>query len=399
MKYDFTTVLNREGRDLIAAEKIPFEGIREKAPFDRIPMWVADMSFPTAPCVLEAIRERLSFPNFGYFSESEAYTRAILDWHRTRKGVSDLTAECIGYENGVLGGISSAIRVLTSPGDPVLLHAPTYVGFTHVLEDTGRKAVHSSLFRDEAGIWRMDFEDMDRKIRQEKIHLAIFCSPHNPTGRVWERWEIEKAMAVYAANDCIVLSDEIWSDLILPGHTHIATQSVSADARSRTAAFYSPSKTFSLAGMITSYHICYTPWLRDRLRREGELTHYNSQNALSMAALIGAYTEGADWLKECMQVINENMDYACGFIRDHFPGVRVMRPQGTYMLFLDCGEWCRTHGVSIRDLQRKGVEAGVIWQDGEAFLWPDAIRMNLALPYSRLTEAMRRLKEYAFVEK
>lgn len=397
MTYDFTTVMDRRGHDIIAADIIPFPDVKVDEGFSAIPMWVADMSFPTAPCILEAMEERLRFPNFGYFREPEAYYRAILDWHRQRKGVTDLTREHIGYENGVLGGVSSAIRMLTAPGDKILLHAPVYVGFTHVLKSIGREAVHTKLIRDGQGVWRMDYEDMDRKLREHKIHLAIFCSPHNPTGRVWEREEIEKAMAVYAANDCTVISDEIWSDIIMPGAKHIPTQSVSEDAKARSLAFYAPSKTFSLAGLIGSYHVVYDPRLRDRLRRESELSHYNNQNVLSMAALIGAYTRGGPWVDEMCAVVDGNLRYACGFIREHFPGVRVMQSQGTYMLFLDCGDWCREHGVPLRELLARGIRAGVIWQDGESFFWPDSIRLNLALPFSLLQEALERLKRCAFV--
>ena len=397
MHYDFTTVLDRHGHDIIAADMIPFRDAAVESGFSTIPMWIADMSFPTAPCVLEALEERLRFPNFGYFAAPDAYYRAIIDWHRQRKGVTGLEKEHIGYENGVLGGVSTAIRMLTTPGEEILLHAPVYVGFTHVLENTGRRALHTDLIRDGDGVWRMDYEDMDRKLREHKIHLAIFCSPHNPTGRVWERWEIEKAMEIYAANDCLVISDEIWSDILMPGVRHIPTQSVSEDAKMRTIAFYAPSKTFSLAGLIGSYHVVYNPRLRQRMAREGDMTHYNSQNVLSMAALIGAYTKGGDWVDEMCAVVDQNLRYACDFIEKNFPGVRVMRPQGTYMLFLDCGDWCRAHGVSIQELQRRGVRAGVIWQDGESFFWPDSIRMNLALPFSLLQEAMERLKTYAFL--
>ena len=311
--------------------------------------------------------------------------------------MTDLGKEHIGYENGVLGGVSSAIRMLTTPGDKILLHAPTYVGFTHVLENTGRTAVHTDLVRDENGIWRMDYEDMDRKLKEHRIHLAIFCSPHNPTGRVWERWEIEKAMEVYARNDCLVISDEIWSDILMPGVRHIPTQTVSEDAKMRTIAFYAPSKTFSLAGLIGSYHVVYDPLLRDRLRKESELSHYNNQNVLSMEALIGAYTKGGAWVDEMCAVVDGNLRYACDFIAEHFPGVSVMRSQGTYMLFLDCGDWCRTHSVSIQELLGRGIRAGVIWQNGESFFWPDSIRLNLALPLSLLQEAMERLKQYVFV--
>ena len=397
MTYDFTTILDRQGHDIIAADIIPLEDGKVDEGFSSIPMWVADMSFPTAPCILEALAQRQQFPNFGYFREPERYYRAIIDWHRQRKGVTDLEQEHIGYENGVLGGVSSAIRMLSAPGDKILLHAPVYVGFTHVLNSLGRTAVHTDLVRDEAGIWRMDYADMDRKLKENKIHLAIFCSPHNPTGRVWERREIEKALEIYAANNCIVISDEIWSDIIMPGYRHIPTQSVSEDAKKRTIAFYAPSKTFSLAGLIGSYHVVYDPLLRDRLRKESELTHYNNQNVLSMEALIGAYTGGGPWVDQMCAVVDKNLRYSCDFIAAHFPGVSVMRPQGTYMLFLDCGDWCREHCVSIQALLERGIRAGVIWQNGESFFWPDSIRLNLALPFSLLQEAMERLRKYAFI--
>lgn len=248
MQYDFETILDRRGRDALALDVIPYSGVEPKAGFSRIPMWVADMSFPTAPPVLEAIQARLSHPNFGYYRLTDAYYDSIIRWQQARHGVSGLERRHIGYENGVLGGVSSVVQALTCPGEPILVHSPTYVGFTHTLERLGRLIVHTPLKRDEAGVWRMDYADMDRQLKEHDIHLAILCSPHNPCGRVWERWELEQAMEVYAANDCTVISDEIWSDLIMPGHTHIPTQSVSADARSRTAAFYAPTKTFSLAG-------------------------------------------------------------------------------------------------------------------------------------------------------
>ena len=397
MKYDFTTVLDRSGRDCLAADKIPFPGLRVDPGFDVIPMWIADMAFPTAPPVMDAIRKRLEMPNFGYFPLSKEYYDAILDWQRRRNGVTELRPEHIGYENGVLGGLSSAIQAFTAPGDKILVHSPTYVGFTHTLDDTGRPAVHSPLVRDEQGIWRMDYEDMDRKLKENRIHFAIFCSPHNPCGRVWERWEIEKAMEVYAANDCVVISDEIWSDIILPGHRHIPTQSVSADAKERVIAFYAPSKTFSLAGLVGSYHIIYNDYLRARVQRRGVLSHYNDPNILSMHALIGGYRDGEDWVEEMISVIDGNVRLACDFIEANFPGVSVMRPEGTYMLYLDCGEWCREHGVPIAELQARGVRCGVVWQNGEDFFWPDTIRVNLALPRARLEEALRRLKAYAFV--
>ena len=399
MKYNFTDIIERNGKDAIAAEKIPYAAdVQVKAGFSRIPMWVADMNFATAPSIPQKVAERLEHPLYGYFEPRQEYYDAIIRWQQERHGVQGLTKECIGYENGVLGGVVSALNVFCSRGDKVLLHSPTYVGFTGSLGNNGYDMVLSPLHRDEKGVWRMDFADMEKKLKEQSIHAAVFCSPHNPCGRVWERWELEEAMALFKKYDVKVVSDEIWSDIILDGNTHIPTQSISEDARMRTAALYAPSKTFNLAGLIGSYHIIYNPWIRDRVLKESSLCHYNSMNVLSMYALLGAYSdEGAEWADELCQVLSGNVAYACDYIAEHFPGVSVAKPQGTYMLLLDCSDWCSQHGKTIDDVQRAGVEAGVIWQDGRAFHSPCGIRMNLALPKTLLEEAMDRLRKYVFV--
>lgn len=399
MKYDFTSILERHGKDAIAVDGLG-KGFAPPAPkegVDAIPMWVADMNFPTVPTIQEAIIERVKHPAFGYFSPSDEYFDSIIRWHEKRNGVTGLEREHIGYENGVLGGVLSALTAFAAPGDGVLLHSPTYIGFTGSIENNGFKIVHTPLKKDENGVWRMDFEDMDAKLKANKIHVAVFCSPHNPCGRVWEKWEVEKAMEVYKANDCVVISDEIWSDIIMPGHKHVPTQSVSEDAKNRTVALYAPSKTFNLAGLIGSYHIIYNQYLRDRVAAKGEKPHYNSMNVLSMHALIGAYKpEGYEWVDELCQVLDGNISYACDFIEKHFEGVEVFRPEGTYMLFLDCTRWCEAHGKTIDEVEKAGWDAGVVWQDGRMFHGPCAIRMNLALPLSRVKEAFDRLEKYVF---
>lgn len=401
MKYDFTSIMDRHGKDSIAVDglgKNPgFTPDVPKEGFDAIPMWVADMNFPTVPTITEAIIERAKHPAFGYFHPTDEYFNSIIRWQETRNGITGLTADCIGYENGVLGCVMSALAAFAAPGDPVLLHSPTYIGFTNSLRNGNYKIVHSPLKLDNEGIWRMDFEDMDAKLKANNIRIAIFCSPHNPCGRVWERWEIEKAMEVYKANDCIVISDEIWSDIILDGHHHIPTQTVSEDARNRTIAVYAPSKTFNLAGLVGSYHIIYNKRLRSRVRAAGSKSHYNSMNVLSMHALIGAYKpEGHEWVDELCQVLTGNITFACDYIAEHFPGVHVSRPQGTYMLFLDCSDWCQTHEKTLDEVIKAGWDVGVAWQDGRMFHGPCAIRMNLALPLSRVKEAFERLHQYVF---
>ncbi len=401
MKYDFTSIMDRRGKDAIAVDGLgTLPGFAPDLPkdgYDTIPMWVADMNFPTVPSICAAIVERVQHPAFGYFSPSEEYYNAIIKWQEERNGVTGLTKECIGYENGVLGGVISVLNAFSAPGDAILLHSPTYIGFTMSLENNGRKIIHSPLKQDENGVWRMDYEDMDKKIKAHKIHTAIFCNPHNPCGRVWEKWEIEKAMEVYKNNDCIVISDEIWSDLILDGNKHIPVQSVSEDARKRTISLYAPSKTFNLAGLIGSYHIIYDPYLRDRVRAQSSKSHYNDMNVLSMHALIGAYgPEGAEWVDELCQVLTSNVNYAYDYITKNFKGVKLSKPQGTYMLFMDCTDWCKENGKTIDELEKAGWDVGVAWQDGRMFHGPCSIRLNLALPFSRVEEAMKRLNEHVF---
>lgn len=402
MKYDFTSIIDRRGKDAMAIDNIgkkhwgnepdfPKEG------FDPIPMWVADMNFGTAPAVTDAIIARAQHPTFGYFGARDEYYQSIIDWQSRRNGHIGLEKKHIGYENGVHGFVTSAVSVLSAPGDKILVHSPVYVGFWSDIEGIGRNSVYSELKKDENGIWRMDYEDMDAKLKANNIHLAIFCSPHNPTGRIWERWEIEKAMEVYAANNCYVISDEIWADLVFSGYKHIPTQMANNWAREHVVAVYAPSKTFNLAGLIGSYHIIYNDYLRDRIRKHSGSTHYNSMNVLSMHALLGAYSkEGEEWVNELLEVLENNSKYVTDFVNSKFDGVKISMPQGTYMVFLDCSEYCAKYNTTIDAVIKAGWDVGVGWQDGRAFGGKCHIRMNLASPLSRVQEACERLEKYVF---
>ena len=400
MRYDFTSIVDRRGMDAIAVDGPGHGGWAPGGPkegFDVIPMWVADMNFPTCPTIQEAIIERTKHPMFGYFDVRDEYYDSIIRWQSERHGMTDLTKKCVGYENGVLGGVVSALNAFACPGDAVLVHSPTYIGFTGSIEGAGYRIVLSPLKQDESGVWRMDYDDMDRKIKENRIHVAVFCSPHNPCGRVWTEEEIRDAMEVYRRNDVIVIDDEIWSDIILGNHRHVPTQMVSEDARHRTVSLFAPSKTFNLAGLVGSYHIIYDAYLRDRVRSASAKSHYNAMNVLSMHALIGAYRpEGALWVDELCEVLTENIGYACSFMEEKFKGLHFSRPEGTYMLFIDAEEWCRAHGKTLDELLRAGWDVGVIWQDGRPFHGEFAIRMNFALPRSRIEEAMARLQKYVF---
>ena len=209
MHYDFTTIYDRHNMDALAVDGVgTSSGFSPDAPkegFSFLPMWVADMNFATVPTIAQAIAKRIEHPLFGYFRPSQAYFDAIINWQRTQNGVEGLLPEHIGYENGVLGGVVSALNVFCSRGDKVLVLSPTYVGFTGSLENNGYHIIHSALKKDDAGVWRMDYADMEEKIVQHKIHATIVCSPHNPCGRVWERWELEQAMELFRKHDVMVV--------------------------------------------------------------------------------------------------------------------------------------------------------------------------------------------------
>lgn len=294
-----------------------------------------------------------------------------------------------------MGGVISALNVFCSRGDKVLVHSPTYIGFTNSLTNNGYKLIHSDLIKDKDGRWVMDYENMEELIVREKISATIMCNPHNPTGRVWSREELKKACDIFEKHSVKIISDEIWSDIILDGNKQTPTQSVSDYAHENTVALYAPSKTFNLAGLVGSYHIIYNGYLRNRINKESSLSHYNSMNVLSMHGLIGAYSKtGHEWTDELNQTLTQNVNYTCDFIEENFKGVSVNKPEGTYMLFVDFSKYCKDKGVDIGEILKRGWDCGVAWQDGRAFNGKYAIRMNLALPLDKVKEAFDRLKEY-----
>lgn len=398
MKYDFTSIVDRRGKDAIAVDSflkshpgVPKEG------FDFIPMWVADMNFATAPSIVESMKKRLEHPFFGYFVPRQELLDGIIDWQKTRNGV-DIEAENIAFDNGVLGGVTTALNVYCSKGDNVLVHSPTYVGFSGLLKNNGYNPILSELKKDSEGVWRMDFDDMEEKIVKNKVHAAIFCAPHNPTGRVWEQWELEKFSKLCEKYSVEVVSDEIWSDIIMPGYKHIPTQCGSDYLREHTVACYSPTKTFNLAGFQEGYHIIYNKALRDRVAKEASLSHYNALNIMSMYAHIGACSDtGKEWLDELRQVLGTNTGMLADYLNS-IDGVEVAKPQGTYLLFVDCSGYCERTGKIIDDLIQSSWEVGIGLQDGRGFHGPCHLRINTAVPTSRIEDAIDRFKKYVFTE-
>lgn len=397
MDFNFEKIINRQNTNTKAIDINPIPTSRIKEGFSLIPMWVADMSFETVPTVIEEIENRINHSLFGYFNLPKEYFNSIINWQKNRNNIEDLKVGNIGYENGVLGGLSTSLRALASVGDSILVHSPTYIGFSRVLQNNGYNMVLSDLYLDEKNIWRMDYEDMERKIKENNIHLAIFCSPHNPSGRVWEREELEKAYQIFKENNVYIISDEIWSDIILFNNFHIPSQSISQDAKNRTVSLYAPSKTFNLAGLVGSYHIVYNEYLKYKIDRESSLTFYNNPNVLSISALIGAYKkEGGLWLNELNSVLEKNVNYAYEFINNNWEGVSLSKPQGTYLIYLNLEKYLEDKSITLDEILELGANYGVMWQDGRSFNFDNTIRMNLALPYNLVVEAFNRLDRFVF---
>ncbi len=399
-KYNFDKVWERTGRNASKWDFNPMAPRKTDPNFTPLPLWVADMDFATAPSVVEAMQERLNHPLFGYYGDPDRYFNAIYKWQKERFGVTGLKKEHIGYENGVLGGVAAVLHTLTKPGDPVLVHSPTYVGFTGVLKNNDMDIVSSPLVQDENGVYRMDFEDMEKKIQEKGIRVAIFCNPHNPTGRVWTKEEISDYIDLMGKYGVTVISDEIWADfMIQEGKKHTPTQSVSDLAKRITCAFYAPSKTFNLAGLVGSYHIIYRDDLREKVLKTESLSHYNSHNIMSTYALIGGYEGGAEWVDELCAYIRGNMQYCEDYCKKHFHGVKFTVNEGAYVALMDCTEWLEATGKTMDDMLDDMAWCGILVSDGRAFHADHHVRINFACPRLTVEQMMERLDKYVFNKK
>ena len=352
------------------------------------PMWIADMDFAVPDCVLDEIRARLEHPVFGYSDPDPRFAQAVIQWAQDRHGITDLQPEYIRCQNSALGGVVTAIQTLTQPGDPVLVHLPNYNGFTKAISDAGRRLVGSPLVQDKNGIFRIDLEDMDRRIQEEHIKCLIFCSPHNPTGRVWTREEIEAVCRLCEKRGIFLISDEVWSDFVFAPAQHISTTQVSPYAHEHTITLNGASKTFNLAGLHASYSIVYSGELRRVYHKLSDASHCNAPNTLSLAALIGAYTGGRAYVDELVSYIRRNMELVHSFIGREVPNVRSYLPEGTYTMWLDFTATGRSEEENSR---RMGAE-GLVINPASDYNGNNWFRMNTACPRSLVEQALQQLK-------
>lgn len=384
MKYSFDEVIDRTGT---AAVKI--DGMKEVwGRTDLLPLWVADMDFATPPFILDAIRRRCEHPILGYTEKPESYYQAIIGWVKRRYGM-EVSKEQLNYVPGIVAGLGMALNCFTVPGDKVMIMPPVYHPFAWLVQRNGRRLVECPL-KLENGTYRMDLDLFRRSIKG--VRVLILCNPHNPGGVVWTREELEALADVCAEDNVIVFSDEIHADLTLPPHRHVPFAMISEHARNNSVTFMAPSKAFNMPGMAASHTVIYNEGLRKRFVSYLDAGELDMGHVLAYPAVEAAYTKGDEWLEQCLAYVQANIDYVEAYLQENLPAIQAMRPQASYLVWLDC----RKLGLSQEALvdffvsgARLALNDGAMFgKEGEGFM-----RMNVGCPRSILEQAMKQLKE------
>lgn len=385
MKYDFDTVINRWKSDCEKYDTITQRGY----PDDMIPLWVADMDFSVPECIKSAMREVVERGIFGYSLMGERFYSAVENWFFRRYGWK-VDRSWLAQTPGVVTALSATVRIVTEPGDGVMLQSPVYHHFFNAIERNGRKVIENPL-KYENGQYFMDFADMEEKIRENHIKLIMLCCPHNPVCRVWTKEELQEVGRICKKYGVTVLADEIYCDFFSPGYHHTPFAIACPDLTENLIVCTSPSKSFNIAGLQISNIIIPGEALRNKFRTELGKVGYNNCNYYGMQACTVAYEQGEEWLEACKAYIWENVQYIQNFIAEKLPEIHVVEPQGTYLMWLDCSGL----GLTPEELEDLLLDKAHIWPDmGTKFgeKTGQFIRLALACPRSVVEEAMNRLE-------
>jgi cystathionine beta-lyase len=385
MNYDFDRIVERIGTGCSK-----WDGLQERfGTRDALPMWVADMDFPSPEPVLEALRQRVEHGVFGYPILTDSYFQAITEWYQRRQGWH-IEREWIAHAPGVVPAISMLIEALSEPGDKVLIQPPVYYPFMRVIRETGRSIVENPLvLRD--GRYEMDYGDLEAKLAAG-VKLLILCSPHNPVGRVWSELELRRLAELCVQYDVTIIADEIHGDLIYPGFRHTPLASLDEAFAERTVTCVAPSKTFNLAGLQTAVVVASNERLRRAYLQTQRRRSAAGANVFGLVAAEAAYRYGDEWLDQLLSYLRGNVDLVDSYIAEHIPEIRVVRPQGTYLVWLDF----RALGLETRQLDEFCLrEARIAFDEGHIFGTGGAgfMRMNIGCPRSYVEEALDRLRK------
>ncbi|MDR1572467.1 MAG: pyridoxal phosphate-dependent aminotransferase [Clostridiales Family XIII bacterium] len=390
MEYDFDEIIDRRN-----TSSLKYDFAKERGmPEGLLPLWVADMDFRAPPEALSAMREKLEHGVFGYSVADAAYYEALAGWFMRGFGYR-VEREWVVTSPGVVFAAVAAIRAFTSEGEGVLIQRPVYYPFSQMIRANGRVVVNSPLVESD-GRYSIDFDDLERKIADNRVRLFILCSPHNPVGRVWTRGELERLGEICLKHSCIVLSDEVHCDFVYPGHRHTPLASISPEFAENTLTCTAPSKTFNLPGLQVSNTIIQNAALRAKFARAARSTGFEEMNIFGLVACQSAYAHGEGWLDALLAYLAGNLGLLRSFLSESLPKARLVEPEGTYLAWMDF----RGFGLSPEELDRMMVERAGLWLDGGTIFGEEGAgfqRINIACPRAALRQALERLAA-AFAE-
>lgn len=384
MIYNFDEIVDRRNT---SAEKLEeLETLYHNA--EAIPMWVADMDFKAAQPIIDAILERTRHGIYGYTVREESHYETVCSFQKKRKNW-DIDKKLISFSLGVVPSICMIIKELTLPEDRIIIQTPVYRPFFNAVKDAERELLESPL-KEVDGRFYMDFTDIEEKARLGAKWL-ILCSPHNPVGRVWSRGELEQLGDLCIKYDIKVIADEIHSDLILWGNTHVPFAAISEEYRKRTVTCIAASKTFNLAGLQSAVVVFPDVQTKTKFDAAWKRLHIECNNCLSMAGTQAAYQHGEEWLDQLIPYIEGNVDFVLDYCSKYIPEIKPIRPEGTYLIWLDCRSLSLNGKQLIEFMSiRAGValSAGTYFgKNGEGFM-----RMNVACPRATVEKALGRIR-------
>lgn len=383
-KYDFDTVIDRHGT---CATK--FDGL--DAMFGRhdvTPLWIADLDFAVCPDITAALRHRLDHPVLGYSAAPDSYWQSIIDWGKRRHGF-EISREELTFIPGVVKGIALAINFFTKPGDKIIIQPPVYHPFRIVIEGNKRQVVENPLIPVEGG-YRMDLEGLAEIVEREKPRMMILCNPHNPVGIQWDADTLREVARICRKGGVTVVSDEIHGDLMLDNRPHIPYIDVSDDARATGIMLGAPSKTFNIPGLVSSWMVIKDPDLRHDFYEWMEVNEFNAPVMISTIGAEAAYCHGERWLDQMLDYVKDNIDYVDDFLARNAPSVKVVRPQASFLVWLDF----RSLGLPQEQLMKLLLEkAHLALNDGSMFGSQGVgfMRLNVGTPRCILAEALEHI--------
>lgn len=387
MAYDFNTVVDRHNTSSIKTDLAVARG----KPADVLSLWVADMDFPTAPEILEALHDRVNHGIFGYSVPGQEFYDVVKKWQKSQHDF-DVERSHIVTTPGVVFAISCAIKAFTKEGEAVIIQTPVYYPFKNMIEANNRRLVTSSLFEKE-GKWQIDFEDFEKKIVDNQVKLFILCSPHNPVGRVWTKSELEALSEICLRQNVIVFADEIHNDFVFEPNKHTVFSTISKEAAWNSVISTSASKTFNLAGLQFSINFIQNPELKRKFHDERVKTGYDEPSLLGFVATQAAYKNGEPWLRALKKHLKENLDFLRTFLTERLPKVRLIEPEGTYLIWLDFS----AYGYLDDELDNIIVNKAKVWLDRGTMFGKEGDnyqRINIATPRPVLEEALERIAKY-----